>query len=123
MKNNDVNREAMIFDYGTSAHYEGSENEPEDIAKIKAKVVRKSLLQSEKKSRPVQIFRQLDSVKMAQDDIIRKARTSILHEDDDSIHTTRAERIRRAMREGFKVPAPASPERDPEDRNAYMDRL
>lgn len=69
------------------------------------------------------MYRKFDRAQADKTDAIRKARTSILHEDDGNIHTTRAERIQRAMREGIKLPPPAPPEPDPKDKHAYMDLL
>lgn len=43
LKNNEINRQAMVFDYGTAVNYEGNGMEPDAIAHIKEKVVRKSM--------------------------------------------------------------------------------
>lgn len=106
----------MVFDYGTSVNYEGDGREPNEIAHIKEKVVKKTMTMSANKEPKSKIFRAFDPLKSNHDDVIRKARTSILHEDDESIHTTRAERIQRAMRDGIKIPLPAGPEPDPTDK-------
>lgn len=68
-------------------------------------------------------YRRFDPYTSNKNDVIRKARTSILHEDDDEIHTTRAERMHRAMRDGIKIPIPDDPEPDYSSKRAYLNML
>lgn len=83
----------MVFDYGTSVNYEADGREPDEIAYIKEKVARKSMVRSANKDTKSMIFRRFDPVIADKSDVIRKARTAILHENDEDIHTTRAEKI------------------------------
>lgn len=50
----------MIFDYGTSVHYEGDDREPSEITSLKEKAVRKSMVMSANKEPKSMIFRKFD---------------------------------------------------------------
>ena len=114
----------MANDWGTFTHYEGDEKEPYPIYNLKSSIVRKSMVGSTEKDPRSLNYRRTEIMKSAvKDDVIRRARTAILHEEEDDIHTTRAERIHKMQYFNRKVAPPPEPEPDYSDKREYFNML
>ena len=117
---------AVALDQGTNSSYFPARNEAGAIALIKEKVIRKSLAgrqetEFENSRRDNNLLNKFGTP----GDLMRRARTSILHEDEEEMWTTRNERMQRAMAQsGKKIPVAAAPdEADWSDQRKYFDRL